>query len=258
LELNGIRTGLQVQGTVVDCSLDEAMISFLGVDGTIRKSECSWVSYLNCNEVLRLGDTKTFIIKHIDNSNGQISLSLKLPEHDPWEKVTIPDMGETTNVRIVFSDSVGLKGLFQNQIEVLIPKNEISWYLLSDDERHKFENTAVDIQVIQSNKAEKILHGSIRRLEQDPWPTIHQALSKGMVFNGKICEIAEEYVGVKVDNGLIGRIPKSALITAGYEYANFKQNLVIGQGIDVVVSKVFLSKNYIRFDLQRNCDGGYS
>lgn len=252
LELSGITTGLQVKGTVVDCSLDEAMISFLGVDGTIRKSECSWVSYLNCNDVLKLGDINTFVIKSIDNSNGQIALSLRLPELDPWDKVSIPELSDIISVSIIISDSTGLKALFQNQIEIFIPKNEISWYLLSDVERQKFENTIVDVKVIRSERTERILQGSIRQLEQDPWPTIHQSLSKGMIFNGKVCEVSEEYVGVKVDNGLVGRIPKSALITAGYEYANFKQNLVIGQGIDVVVSKVFLNKNYIRFDLQRN------
>nr|WP_199001722.1 S1 RNA-binding domain-containing protein [Flavobacterium sp. ASV13] len=254
LELNDIKVGLLVHGKVIDCSIDEALISFQGIDGTIRKSECSWFSYINCNDILKVGDTKFFMIKNIDRSNGHISLSLKLDKEDPWEQIQVPKVGDVVTTNIIVSDAMGLKAKFNNQLEIFIPKNEISWYLLSDEERKNFENVIIDVLVVKSNKEEKTLEGSIRQLETDPWPAIHQSLLKGMTFNGKVCEVSDDYVGVKIDNGLVGRIPKNALLSAGYEYANYKENLIVGQGIDVVVTKVFLNKNYIRLDLQRNYD----
>jgi len=42
------------------------------------------------------------------------------------------------------------------------------------------------------------------------------------------------------------------MIDAGYEYKDFIVNVVPGQGLDVVVTKVFLEKRKIRLNLKRN------
>ena len=64
--------------------------------------------------------------------------------------------------------------------------------------------------------------------------------------------MTENFVRVKIDGGYIGIIPRESLEKAGFEYANYKENIVVGQGIEVVVTKVFLSKKKIRLDLKRN------
>jgi len=51
---------------------------------------------------------------------------------------------------------------------------------------------------------------------------------------------------------MVGIIPSHSLKRAGHEYANFTDNMVIGQGIDVVVKKVFVGKKKITLDLKRN------
>lgn len=53
---------------------------------------------------------------------------------------------------------------------------------------------------------------------------------------------------------LTGIIPKEAMIKAGYEYADFKNTVIPDQGLDVVVTKVFLGKRRIRLDLRRNIE----
>ena len=45
-----------------------------------------------------------------------------------------------------------------------------------------------------------------------------------------------------------------SLQKAGFELADFANTIVKGQGLDVVVSKVFLAKRRIRLDLRRNIE----
>jgi hypothetical protein len=73
-----------------------------------------------------------------------------------------------------------------------------------------------------------------------------------MEFNGKISEITPTYVQVKLPNNYVGVLPKESLEKAGHEYKNFQDNMIVGQGIDVYVSKVFINRQRIRLDLSRN------
>lgn len=252
LAASEIKIGKIVQGTVIDCSTDEALISFLGVDGTIKKLECSWMSYKSCNDILKAGTTMDFIVKDIDTTSGNISLSLRLPEIDPWKKILLPKINEVIELFIASCDTLNFKCVYKEILEVIIPTSEISWYILSMEEKADYINKNILAKVIKVDEGNRIIECSHRQLEKDPWPLIHDTLKIGSEFTGKVVEVTEHFVRVKIDNDLIGKIPKECLIKAGHEYANFKENLIPGQGIDVVVTKVFLNKRWIRLDLKRN------
>jgi predicted RNA-binding protein with RPS1 domain len=252
IEASEINVGKIISGTVIDCSIDEALITFLGVDGTIKKSECSWLSYITCRDILKVGDTKEFIIKNIDKSNGNISLSLKLPENDPWKKIEIPKINQIIPVEIISRDSAAFKCIYKGCLELSLPVDEISWHTQSIQEKDLYLGQDLSVKVIKVDEGNKIIECSYRQLEDNPWPMIHESLKSGTEFNGKVHEVTEHFVRVKIDNGLIGKIPKESLIKAGHEYANYRENLVPGQGIDVVVTKVFLNKHWIRLELKRN------
>lgn len=252
IEASEIKVGKIVKGTVVDCSSDEALVSFLGVDGTIKKSDCSWLSHMNCNDILETGNSLDFIVKDIDNANGNISLSLRFPEDDPWKKITIPKLNDEIEIEIVGCDPSSFKCTYLDSLEVVIPAHEISWHILTPMEKAGYINEKIIVKVIKVNAETRTIECSHRQLMKDPWPSIHDTLKIGSEFNGKVHEVNEHFVRVKIENGLIGKIPKEALIKAGHEYANYQENLVEGQGIDVVVTKVFLNKRWIRLDLKRN------
>jgi ribosomal protein S1 len=96
------------------------------------------------------------------------------------------------------------------------------------------------------------VRGSVRRTVEDPWPEIHRALPPGTELHGSVSEVNENCVRVALPNGLQGIVPRDRMQQAGFEYADYTKNVVIGQGLDVVVTKVFLSKRKIRLDLKRN------
>ena len=96
------------------------------------------------------------------------------------------------------------------------------------------------------------MRGSVRRTVEDPWPEIHKALPPGRELHGSVSEVNENFVRVALPNGLQGIVPRECMQQAGFEYADHATNVVVGQGLDVVVTKVFLSKRKIRLDLKRN------
>lgn len=253
VQANDIKAGRYVEGVVVDASEDEALISFLGVDGTIRKLDCSWVTFLNCNQVLSEGDTKTFMVKGIDTSNGNISLTLKFPlEEDPWRKVQIPKVSDIISVYVAAMDGVGLKCIYEGLLEISVPATELSWFGMTHDEKAALLRNNIEVKVMMVDADNRLIECSIRELSSNPWPAIHQAFKPGKVCKGKVLEVTEHFVRVTIDNGLVGKIPKENLLNAGHEYARFRETMVPGQGVDVVVTKVFISKKWIRLDLKRN------
>ena len=252
LEASEIKVGRIVEGTVIDCSTEEALVTFLGVDATIRKSDCSWFSHLFCTDMLQVGDVKQFLVKSIDKANGNITLSLKLSENDPWMKIEFPKIDDEIEIHIHAKDNLNYKCGYQNLVEVFIPIEEMSWFNFTEGEKSECIGSTIKAKVITVNENERIIKCSPRQLEINPWPIIHDTLKVGTEMNGKVHEITDYFVRVKIDNGLIGKIQKESLVAAGFEYANYKDNMVVGQGIDVVVTKVFINKRWIRLDLKRN------
>lgn len=252
IEASDISVGKLVSGTVMDCSSDEALISFLGMDGSIQKKECSWFTDTDCTDVLVLGQIYTFMVKSIDTSNGNIQLSLRIPETDPWKKVTVPSVNDEISVLIRSKDSVYYRCSYEEVMEVYMPIDQISWWPLNEEEKAFQIGNTITVRVIKVDLENRFIECSHRILEDDPWPEIHANLPVGSEFNGKIYEVNEHFVRVTFANNLKGKIGRESLIKAGHEYSRYTENLVVGQGLDVVVTKVFINRRWIRLDLKRN------
>ena len=252
LESNKISEGTRITGVVEDISQNECLVTVSGMRAYISKAECTWHSISNCNEILNVGQQYSFVVKRIDKSSNMIYLSLKLPETNPWESVDIPKQGDIIELRILSGDSIKFSCLFQNKLEVYVLKDEVSWFFLTPNQFNSFIGKTVNAKVIEIDVENEKIFCSFRQIDSNPWLTVHESLPVGKEFNSKVIDVTSEYIQVKLPNNYQGIIPKSELEKAGHEYANFEDNVVIGQGIDVVISKVFIAKKKIRLDLKRN------
>ncbi len=249
---NNVHEGSRVIGIVEDISMDHTLVTILGMRSYISKGDCSWRSVANCADILMVGSEYEFIVKKIDKSTNQILLSLKLPELNPWTLVDLPKTGDTINVELLRFDSIKYNCLYQNRLEVFILISEISWYPLSHNQLETLAATTRDVKVIEIDEENEKIFCSLRQTESNPWVNIHTSLPVGTEFNAKVTEITHDYIQVKLPNNLYGEIPREALAKAGFEYVNFEENVVVGQGIEVVISKVFIARKRIRLDLKRN------
>lgn len=252
LNSNCIQDGSRIAGLVEDVSQNETLVTVAGMRAYISKQECAWHTINHCNEVLQVGTEYPFIVKKIDKSSNMIYLSLKIPESNPWDLVDIPKVGDIVEIQIISSDTIKFSCLYQNRLELYVLKDEVSWFFLTPNQFNTYVGKTCNAKVIEIDYEAHKVFCSIRQIDTNPWLSVHESLPVGKEFNSRVIDVTSEYIMVMLPNNYQGIIPKSALEKAGFEYANFEDNVVIGQGIDVVVSKVFIAKKKIRLDLKRN------
>ena len=251
IEANNIIEGGVYDGTVDDISEKETLVNLLGLRAYISNSESSWMPTLNCNEHLEKDQQYQFKVVKIDFVTGTLHLSRRIDNENPWLLTEKPEIGERISVKIQVSSLGNLYGLYNN-LTIFIPENEISWFSLADEEILDFIDNELEVEVVEIDEENYKINCSLRHVVSNPWPKIHELLPKGLEFNGKVTQIHEHFVKVEIDNYIIGVLPKESLQKAGHEYSNFKENMKIGQGVDVYISKVFVNKKKIRLDLARN------
>jgi ribosomal protein S1 len=177
---------------------------------------------------------------------------LRSDEADPWKRAPIPQIGDELDVMVNSHYDDALICLSESGIEIRVPLNEISWFADSVVNVDEMINTKIHILVYNTSIDQHVIDASIRRLSSDPWLEIQKELPKGTLLRAIVLEVKPECVRVELPNRMMGSIPRVALLAAGHELADYENSVVPGQGLDVVVSKVFIGKHRIRLDLARN------
>lgn len=244
--------GSIVEGKVIDVSNETALINVLGLNGYIKANNCSWYSHTICSDVLKTNNSYSFLIKNIDNSLGNIELSMRFPANDPWKKNIIPSIGDKKTVKVKYMNRNCLLAMYENELEIHIPIIELSWGELPENSLVGYIGQDFEVVITQIIEPDRIIKGSIRQNSQNPWLDIKMTYPEGKEITGKIICVNPQYLTVDIGNGLTGRIPKESMFQAGFEYKNFLDNVVVGQGIEVVVQKVFIGKQKISLELKRN------
>ena len=257
--LNELALGINstVKGTVTDISIDNAVVSFSGLTGYIKKSECSWYSQISCEDELKINQIYDFKIKNIDYSMGNIELTKKFEVDDPWIKGYIPSENETIFVTPQSATNFYVNCLTSDNIEVKLPLSEIVWGELLEQEIYKIFGQEINVRVTLVQPFDRLIRVSHRVLSPNPWEDIKLRFPPKTIIMGSVVSINPNYVNVEISSGIYGRVPKESFVVAGNEYKNFVDNLLIGQKLEVVIQKVYLSKEKISLELKRNVKSIY-
>jgi hypothetical protein len=255
VKASSLTTGAEVEGQVLDVSETQALVDLLGLNAVIQRADCGWQTVQDCRAVLTHGERRKFLVSQIDEDRGQLLLSLRFPAEDPWQTSDVPLPGQTVQAKAQHCDRSRYYCHLESGLEVLLPRFEISWTDYVPAESTDLIGQQLLLVIIEKDDDRRILTGSLRQQEADPWPLIHKRLPKGTRLRGTVAEVTPHFVRVALPDGLQGILPDSCLQNAGYELADFTKTVVEGQGLDVVVTKVFLSKRRIRLDLLRNIEG---
>jgi len=252
LRVSGVKLGDVVQGIVTDVSQEQAMVTVKGLNACVLRNDACWQSITTCHEVLALGDRCDFRVKAIRKDIGELQLSLRLPAEDPWKTTTIPAVGEFVDIEVVRDCGMNYLCRLPTGLELALPKAEISWLAPSESPIKNLAGTRQEAVIYEVDADQRLLRCSMRRLEEDPWPKVLKRFPKGTVMRGKVIKTTPHFVHVDLGEGIVGGVPRASMIAAGFEYATFENSVVPGQGLDVVVRDVLVSKRIIILDLQRN------
>ncbi len=226
LKEQGIGVGSVIEGIVTDVSVENAVVKFWGLNGYIRKSETSWYSNVSCSNELNLNETYNFIIKNIDYSLGNIELSRKFDENDPWKNTSIPNVGDVIEVVPQDESDFFIYCLSDNGLEVKLPKNEFVWGEILQSDILNIIGKKIKVLVLLVQTNQRLIRVSLKQLSPNPWEEINERFPKGKSLTGKVVEIHENHVSVEIEKDIIGRVPRESFYVAGYEYKDFNKNLV--------------------------------
>jgi small subunit ribosomal protein S1 len=118
-----------VQGTVARCMKFGAFVELeAGIEGLVHISEMSYTRRIhNPEDVVRVGETVTVLVKEIDPDRRRIALSIKEIEGDPWAQV-LDDfrVGQKLSGTLEKKESFGCFINLKPGITGLLPKSKIS------------------------------------------------------------------------------------------------------------------------------------
>lgn len=246
-----IKEGDIVQGTIIDVSKNTTIVDIHGINCFLSRYESSWCFVESCTELFTVNTKHDFMIQTIDKYYNRINLSRRFPIDNPFKSKNLPKVDQVIEVYIKGAMYNYYVCHYKDNIEINVPFSEISWFP-DDILSNHLIGTKCTVKIMEVSEKKMIIKGSIKRTSMDQWHKLHKKYPIGTEMIGNVVEINQDYVKLSLPDGLFGIIPKESMLKAGFEYKNFHKNVVIGQGIEVVVSKVFIEKRKIRLDLKRN------
>jgi small subunit ribosomal protein S1 len=118
-----------VQGTVARCMKFGAFVELeAGIEGLVHISEMSYTRRIhNPEDVVRIGETVTVLVKEIDPDRRRIALSIKEVEGDPWAQILDEfRVGQKVGGSLEKKESFGCFINLKPGITGLLPKSKIT------------------------------------------------------------------------------------------------------------------------------------
>ena len=184
-------------------------------DGVITVGEMSWLKKPpHPSKLVSVNDILNIKIIEIDNEKKKIICSLKQTKSNPWDKlkdeVKVKDILETEIVNIV---DFGIFVKVHDEIDGMVHVSDLNWdekECQSVLERFK-KGDKVKVKILEINVEKERISLGIKQLESDPvqeFLTNHPLKSK---ITGKITEISEKLITVKLHDNISGTIKKTNL-----------------------------------------------
>jgi len=184
-------------------------------DGSISLNELTWLKKPpHPSKIVNINDDIKVKIIEIDSEKKKVICSLKQTKVNPWEKLDkelkVNDVFETEVVNIV---DFGIFVKVHDEIDGMVHVSDLSW---DEKECQKIlegfkKGTKVSVKILEINVEKERISLGIKQLQSDP---VQDFLSKHPIkskVTGKISEIDEKMLTVKLDNDIIGTIKKSNL-----------------------------------------------
>ena len=222
--------GQKIEGTVVQVTSDGAYVDIGGKSpGFVPTNEAALGFVNNLEAILPVGETKEFLIIREQDSDGQVTLSLRqLALDKAWEDLKeIAETGKSTQIRITGANKGGVTGEVSG-LRAFIPRSHLQ-------QRDNLESligqllTATFLEVNQENRKLVLSQrDAMRAVAMDN-------IREGALMAGKVVNIKP--YGVFVDlEGATGLLHIKEISGARVESLN--NIFEVGQQIKVVIKQI--------------------
>ena len=166
---NNIEVGKHYTGTVKSLTSYGAFVDIGGVDGMVHISELSWSRIKHPSEVVSVGDTVEVYVISADPEKKKISLGMKDPNENPWEKfLSTYNVGDVATVKVVKLMTFGAFAEIVPGVDGLIHISQIADHRIEKPGDVLAEGEKVDVKITDIDMENKKVSLSIRALLEEP------------------------------------------------------------------------------------------
>ena len=184
-------------------------------DGVVNLNEMTWLKKPpHPSKLVSVNDIINVKIIDIDDEKKKISCSLKQTKSNPWDKlsetVKINDILDTEVVNIV---DFGIFVKVHDEIDGMVHVSDLSWdekKCQQDLEKFK-KGDKLKVKILEINAEKERISLGIKQLESDPLQEFLEKNPLKSMVTGKIIEIDDKFLKIKLNNNVIGTIKKSNL-----------------------------------------------
>ena len=219
-----------------------------GIEGLLHVSDLAYRRVSNLTSKYNVGENIKFKIINFNNEKNRLSLSAKALLDDVWEKIDEKyNVGDIVKGKVINVQDYGIFIEIQEGIEVFIHKNEFSW----DKNENKEYRTGdeVEFKIINIDKSEKKIGGSIKQLTVSPWKEAAEQYKKGNKVTVPITSIQENFVLVKLTDRFDGMIPKKELTEEFLK--EISEKFSVGDEVEAIVTELNEKKKSILLSVKR-------
>jgi len=191
--ISKLKEGALIKGKVKNITDYGAFIDLGGIDGLLHISDMSWGRISHPSEIFRIGHEVEVVVLKFDQDKEKITLGYKQKTPDPWDTADkrYPP-GQRVNGRIISITDFGLFVELEEGIEGLVHISEIDWLKRNIKLSNYFSvGDRVEAVVLRTDKADRRISLSIRKLKPNPWELVKQRYKVGQKVLGRVTRFAE-------------------------------------------------------------------
>ncbi len=250
-KLMEIRPGDVIEGVVKNVTDFGAFVDIGGIDGLIYISELSWTKIGHPSEVVKPGDKVKVKVLEVDPENMKISLSLKLLQPHPWEKVKEKyPVGTTVRGTVKKIIDYGIFVELEPGIEGFVHISEMKW---GKPPRHPSEvvkeGARVDVVVLNVDIEKQRISLGMKQAQPDPWALIEEKYPVGSIVKGVVKEFENYGAYIELEDGIEGFL-HVADISWTQKFAKPEEALRKGQKLRLKVLKIDKKKRLLDLGLK--------
>lgn len=214
--LEKLEEGQVIDGVVKNITSYGAFVDVGGIDGLVHNSDISWQRGVHASEILEAGKPVKVKVIKFNKETGRISLGIKQLEDDPWKAVeTEFPIGAVIKGKVTNVTDYGTFVELKSGVEGLVYVSEMSWKKNASPHKITSQGAEIDVKVLDIDLEKRRISLSIKQLKRNPFDVIQEEHPVGSEFEGKITNIADFGLFVKVDSDIDGLVHINDLVWKG-------------------------------------------
>ncbi|MCP4133939.1 MAG: S1 RNA-binding domain-containing protein [bacterium] len=206
--LTNYKAGDRIEGEVVKFVEFGVFVNVAGIDALLHRNDMSWKNVFKQRKLLKIGESREFIILNVNEEERKISLGLKQLTEDPWLRIDEKyKIGDAVAGKVVTLVNVGAFIEIEEGVEGFINNSDLSWTKDTVNVKDFLEKgQELEVQILDINKEERKLSLGLKQLAENPWDSIGDRISVGDVYKKKVKKIVKFGMFVELEDNIDGLI----------------------------------------------------